>query len=178
MQALFEGRLAEAEQFALKAFETGRLADPDNFLQMFSVQLFAIRREQGRAGEMLPATEAFVAQFPAVPAWRAGLAYLYGELGRTEEARREFEIVAADAFSAIPDDGNWPIAMALLADVCCRLEDTERAAILYEKISPLAGLCVLSVSSSIPTVRWPRPPAAWPAPWSDGMTPSATSRRR
>jgi hypothetical protein len=62
---------------------------------MYSVQLFAIRREQGRLEEMVAATQAFVAQFPAVPAWRAGLAYQYAELGRTEEARREFEVVAA-----------------------------------------------------------------------------------
>jgi class 3 adenylate cyclase len=143
MQALFDGRLVEAEQLAFKAFETGRLADPDNFLQMYSVQLFSVRREQGRLEEMLPATEAFVAQLPAVPAWRAGLAYQYAESGRTDDARREFEILAKDAFGVIPADGNWPIAMALLAEVCCALEDTERAAVLYEKIGPLADLCVV-----------------------------------
>ncbi|TMG02036.1 MAG: hypothetical protein E6I03_07000, partial [Chloroflexi bacterium] len=143
MQALFEGSIADAEPLAFKAFETGRLADPDNFLQMYSVQLFSIRREQGRMEEMLPATQAFVAQLPLVPAWRAGLAYQYAEAGRKEESRREFEVLAADAFSALPADGNWPIAMALLAEVCCALEDTERAAILYEKISPLSELCVV-----------------------------------
>ncbi|TMB68783.1 MAG: hypothetical protein E6J43_05610, partial [Chloroflexi bacterium] len=143
MQALFAGSIADAEPLAFKAFETGRLADPDNFLQMYSVQLFAIRREQGRVEEMLPATQAFVAQLPLVPAWRAGLAYQYAEAGRKEEAGREFEVLAADAFSALPKDGNWPIAMALLAEVCCALEDTERAAILYEKISPLSELCVV-----------------------------------
>jgi len=143
MQALFDGRLLEAEQLAFKAFETGRRADPDNFLQMYSVQLFSIRREQGHLAEMLPATEAFVAQLPAVPAWRAGLAYQYAEVGRTEDARREFEILAKDAFDVIPADGNWPIAMALLAEICCALEDSDRAAVLYEKISPLADLCVV-----------------------------------
>jgi hypothetical protein len=143
MQALFEGRLGEAEQLALKAFETGRLADPDNFLQMYSVQVFAIRREQGRLEEMVPATQAFVANLPAVPAWRAGLAYQYAEVGRIDEASGEFEVLAADGFSAIPADGNWPIAMALLAETCCSLGDTERAAILYESISPLAELCVV-----------------------------------
>lgn len=143
MLALFEGRLAESETLAQQAFEVGRTADPDNSIQMYSVQLFAIRREQGRVDEMVGATKALVEQYPAIPAWRTGLAFLYTEVGQMEEARREFETLARDNFAAIPADGNWPVAMVLLADICYALGDKERAEVLYDKIAPHSGRCTV-----------------------------------
>jgi tetratricopeptide (TPR) repeat protein len=65
------------------------------------------------------------------------------EMGREEEAREQLEIIAADNFSALPRDGNWPIAMALLSEVCAFLGDTERAEILYEALRPWEDFCIM-----------------------------------
>ena len=44
--------------------------------------------------------------------------------------------MAADGFVGIPQDGDWMIAIALLADSCTELGDAERAARLYEVLLP------------------------------------------
>jgi hypothetical protein len=80
-----------------------------------------------------------VEQYPDIPSWRCGLAMLYAQLGRLEEARQEFERVAVDDFAGLPRDLFWLIGMALLADVCCALGDRARAGVLYDLLLPYAG---------------------------------------
>jgi len=91
---------------------------------------------------MEPVARGLVQQFPAIPAWRSGLAILHADLGRENEAREEFDLLAEDDFAAFPRDGNWPISMALLAEVCAFLGDSERAAQLYEHLRPWERLCI------------------------------------
>ena len=112
-------------------------------MQMYGAQIFALRREQGRLGEMEAGIKGFAQMYPAVPAWRTALALLNAELGRQEEARTEFEVLAADDFAQLPRDGNWPVAMALLSEVCAFLGDKERAQFLYEALIPWEDLCIL-----------------------------------
>ena len=81
-----------------------------------------------------------------MPAYRAGLALVYKELGRREEARAVFDELADDSFASLPDDGNQPLALVQLADVCCYLDDELRAAVLYEKLLPLADHCVAAAA--------------------------------
>lgn len=38
----------------------------------------------------------------------------------------------------MPRDTNWTAAVALLAEICARLEDAERAAVLYDLLLPHA----------------------------------------
>jgi class 3 adenylate cyclase len=78
-----------------------------------------------------------------IPAWRTAIALLLADLGREKEAREEFEMLAADNFSLLPRDAQWPIAMALLVEVCGFLGDSERAAQLYEHLRPLERLCIV-----------------------------------
>jgi predicted ATPase/class 3 adenylate cyclase len=141
MQALVAGRMQEAEIQAAQAFQTGRTAQPDNAAIMFAAQTMAIRREQGRASEIIGAIRAAVAQFPLIPAYRAALALNLVESGEIDEAKREFENVATDDFSGVPRDGNWPVAMVLLADTCAALGDKAQAAVLYEMIAPYSDKC-------------------------------------
>jgi tetratricopeptide (TPR) repeat protein len=77
-----------------------------------------------------------VAANPQLPAWRAALATLLCEAGGHDEARHEFELLAADGFTGIPQDGDWMIAITLLADSCTELGDAERAARLYALLLP------------------------------------------
>jgi class 3 adenylate cyclase len=99
---------------------------------------FALRRDQGRLEGVDESFRQFVDQYPAVPGWRAGLAVLYMELDQREDARREFEMLAAEDFKVIPLDANWVVAMALLSEVAHYLGDVPRAAWLYEHLLPYA----------------------------------------
>jgi hypothetical protein len=56
-----------------------------------------------------------------------------------DEARAEFEDLAAGHFAAIPRDGNRLLLLGLLAEVCCALNDAERAAELLKELRPAEG---------------------------------------
>jgi class 3 adenylate cyclase len=139
MKELLGGHFENVERLLARfSPETARHGLEPNTLQAFGVVTFALRRDQGRAGEVEETFRSFVEQYPAVPAWRTGLAVLYTEMERREDARREFELLAANDFEAIPMDANWVVSVALLAEVAAYLEDVPRAAWLYERLLPYA----------------------------------------
>src|SRR5262249_58971696 len=70
MLALFEGRFEAAEASIYEAFEQGRLAQSANAQQAFDLQMYALRREQGRLGDVLDRVERAVDEYPAYPVWR------------------------------------------------------------------------------------------------------------
>jgi tetratricopeptide (TPR) repeat protein len=143
MRALLAGALDRADRLAAEALAAGAPAEAVTASQYYAIQILAIRREQGRMGELEQATRQAVAENPSRPAWRAALANMLCEEGRLEEAREEFERLAAHNFEDVPKDLDWMIAMTLLSDVCADLGDAERAALLYERLEPYADLNVV-----------------------------------
>jgi predicted ATPase len=143
MLALLDGRLEEAESLAVHALAAGARAESVTASQYYGVQLLAIRQEQGRMGELEQPAREFVKAYPTVPAWRAGLARLLLEVGETENARRELDVLAAYEFEDIPRDGNWMVAMTLLGELCAGLGDSERAARLYGLLLPFRDVNVV-----------------------------------
>jgi class 3 adenylate cyclase len=143
MFALTEGRLEDAERLAQSALVLGQRGQPDTALQMFSAQLFAIRREQRRLAELEAGIVAMVQAYPAIPAWRTALAFNYIERGMRDDAHREFEVLAKAGFAPTPEDGNWPLARALLTAVASSLGEAARAAELYEQLLPAGGRIVM-----------------------------------
>ncbi len=143
MRALLAGELELADRLTGEALAAGAPAEAVTASQYHSIQLLAIRRDQGRMGELERAARQLVADNPGRPAWRAALANLLCEEGRLSEAQEEFERLAAHDFEDVPKDLDWMIAMTLLSDVCADLEDAERAARLYAKLEPYAAVNVV-----------------------------------
>jgi tetratricopeptide (TPR) repeat protein len=143
MRALLAGSLDRADQLAAKALAAGGPAEAVTATQYYTIQLLAIRREQGRMGELEQAAHRLVADNPGRPAWRAALANLLCEEGRLAEAEEEFERLAAGDFEDVPRDLDWIIAMTLLSDVCADLGDAPRAALLYAMLEPYADVNVV-----------------------------------
>jgi DNA-binding SARP family transcriptional activator len=143
MLGLLSGALDRADQLASEALAAGAPAEAATVMQYYSIQLLAIRREQGRMGELEQATRRLVAEHPGRPAWRAALADLLCEEGRLAEAQAEFERLAAADFDDIPRDLDWMIAMTLLSDVCADLGDAARAKLLYARLEPYADVNVV-----------------------------------
>jgi hypothetical protein len=91
-----------------------------------------------------------VEQWPS-PVWRCGLAYLYAELGRTEEARAQIDILAGDGFDDLPTDGAWLISVGCLIWACAVVGDGERAARLYDLLVPYRDSFVTVPSVALST---------------------------
>ncbi len=136
---LARGRFAEAEAAAERAHAFGAADNTPFDAGVYGLQMFALRREQGRLGEVAPVLELVASRQVEQPLWRPGLAALYSDLDMLDEARREFEALAADGFASVPRDSVWPACATFLAEVCLRLGDVERAALLYDELTPYSG---------------------------------------
>jgi class 3 adenylate cyclase len=141
MRATLEGRFADAELFVNEAFDLGQLTRGSAAIGMMGAQLGILRREQGRVQEF----EAIVAAATGevdLP-WRVARVLADLDAGRELRARREFDEIAAEQFADVPDDVFRSITLALLAEVCWRLDDAERAKSLYALLQPHRDQLVL-----------------------------------
>jgi predicted ATPase len=144
MRATMDGRFDEAERLAEEARRGGERAQEPLSEQLHALQLAVLRRHQGRVEEMIPAVRQMAERYPAIRAWRLALVSFLADTGRVEDTRAEFERLAAHDFEDIPLDLQWLTALTRIADACAHLGDTERAAILHEKLRPFAGQAVVA----------------------------------
>ena len=138
------GRIEEAERHANEALAMGQSAGIETALQMFGVFEISRRRLVGGIEEMRPLTEAMVEQYPRVPAWRTGLAYISAELDDMDAAAEQLAILAANDFAGLPVDGNWPVGIALCAYAATRIGDEGLCADIVGRMAVLDGwsICV------------------------------------
>jgi class 3 adenylate cyclase len=145
MRELMGGRFENVESLLAKfSPETAKHGLEPNTLQAYGVVNFELRRDRGQLEGVEETLRGFVEQYPAVPGWRAGLAVLYMELDREEDARREFELLAENDFAAIPEDANWVVSLALISEVAAYLNDVPRAAWLYDRLLPYARMNIIT----------------------------------
>ena len=144
MRALLEGRLEEAEVLAQRALEIGSRAQGEMAVQFWATQLLTLREHQGRLPEFEPAIRAYAEQFPTTLAVRAALAGILAEMGKKDEARAEFDLVASNGFRDIPADATWLLTLSFLARTAAALGDVERSAILYDLFAPYTDRTVVT----------------------------------
>src|SRR3977135_3067624 len=118
MRGLMQGRFTESEHLAQEALATGQRLQTENAAGVFGLQMFTLCREQGCLKELEPIVRYFVQQHSVAAAWRPWLGLIYSELGRTEEARAEFEHLAQCDFTDLPHDAPWMACLTYLVDVC------------------------------------------------------------
>lgn len=106
----------------------------------FSFQVFSIRKAQGRLDEIQDAAERVIAQSGDSQLWLPGQALLHVELGQKDAAREVLKKLGD--LHSLPDDDLREVALIYLAEVCIRLSDTDRCAVLYEALLPYRGLNV------------------------------------
>jgi tetratricopeptide (TPR) repeat protein len=137
--ALFTGRFDEAEELIVRALEIGRHAMSRDATLSSRLQLFLLRREQARSGEIEETIRQSIQEYGARPVFRCALILLLIDLGREDEARAALERLAASAFTDIPVDNEWLFCMSFLADACERLGAADHASVLYDLLLPHAG---------------------------------------
>ncbi|MDG2306833.1 MAG: AAA family ATPase [Candidatus Binatia bacterium] len=145
MRRCMRGDFQGAEGRVLETFAAAdRWPGEKNLVQFAGIQLYVVRREQRRLGELEPIVRGVAAQFPRVPTWRAVLALLLVETERPEEAAAEIAALGGDGFAGVPRDGNWMVTIAVAAETVAALGDTKRAEVLYDLLAPQAGGVVLA----------------------------------
>ena len=142
--ALLDGRLTEAEELICEARALGERAQSWNAAVTHRLQLYVLRREQGRLGEMQELVRSSVEEYPTYPIFRCALAHLCAELGETIESRNVFEAVVKDGRAALPVDEEWLVSIGWLAETAVALSDARRAAVLYELVLPYADRVAIS----------------------------------
>ncbi len=145
--AINEGRFADAEAWATEALQIGRRVAEDIAVGAYGMQMFCLRREQGRLREALPLLGHFVDTTPKGQIWQPGLALLYAELDMREESRAQFESLPWDRTSTAPRDASTLTIAMFSAEVCVYLRDAARAALLYPMLKGHAGALLVADSA-------------------------------
>ncbi len=138
------GRFDEAERVGLEIQARQHQMGIDDTDGIYGVQMFAIRREQGRLGEVAAIVRLAARLNANDPIWRPGLAVLCAELGMLDEARSEFAAMAPEGFASVPRDSMWPCSLTFLAEVCVAVGDVEQAGFLYSAFEEFRGLTMMA----------------------------------
>ena len=137
--ALAGGRFDEAEQAAERAHAMGESSNIVFDAGVYGLQMFTIRREQGRLAEVLPLMRVLSARHDDQAVWRPGLTVLYAELGMIEESQSLLDALSPGGFASVPRDSVWPACLTFLAEACIVCEDERHAGTLLHELDAYAG---------------------------------------
>jgi class 3 adenylate cyclase len=147
-RALWEGRLGDAErhmQAALDLFPSSRMGGT---FQVYSTQIGALRRLQGRLADVERGVRRGAELLPFVVAYRCHLACFLAEMGHQDDARAVFAEVALGGFAKLRRDGNYLMNLALLCDACLLVGNLEAATLLYDLVRPFEGTCLFFATAT------------------------------
>ena len=136
--ALCAGKLAEAEAAARRSYEWSRLLTGRPASGVYGIQMFGIRREQGRLAELVGAMRTLTGGEHSPSVWRPGFAALLAELGMEDEARHELEQVRRAGFDPLRS-ALWVASLTYLAEASSVVGDSALAALVYPEMAPLSG---------------------------------------
>ncbi len=144
--ALFEGEIERADGLVARALRLGERAQGWSAEVTYGLQLYVLRREQGRLAEVEELVRRAAREHPTYPIWRCVLVHLASELGQRDEAAGALRALVADGAVGLPFDEEWLVSVGLLAEAASTLSDAESAGIIYEQLLPYADRIAVSYS--------------------------------
>jgi DNA-binding SARP family transcriptional activator len=144
LRALLEARFSEAEDLIADARALGERAESWNAVVTYGLQLYLLRREQGRLPEVEELVRRSAEEYPTYPIWRCVLASVAAELGDEVRARHALGAISAHGFASLPFNEEWLVSMALLTEAAVALGDVERASLLYAELLPYCDRVAIS----------------------------------
>jgi tetratricopeptide (TPR) repeat protein len=150
MLATLRGHFADAERLAREGVALAERGQPEVARQVLGSYLGILRETRGPLLEQVATLKTLVERHPTLPIWRANLAHIYAQAGRTTDARHEIELVAAHDFADLPQDLRWLPTVTMLSQACAAIGDRPRAATLYDLLRPHAGRFVVVASGAGP----------------------------
>jgi predicted ATPase/class 3 adenylate cyclase len=152
VRTILAGNLEEGERRAQAGFELGQATGQPEAASYTAIQLFLIRLDQGRLGELEERLTERVAAAPLFRPLRSFLALLLCELDRPDEAMQQYKLLAENDFRGIPRDPAWIMSTAPCAAVCAYLGDRVRAHVLFDLLEPYASQVVFTNGGSLGAV--------------------------
>ncbi len=140
--ALGDGRFEQAEEMTRRSEEAGRLLTGRDASGTYGIQMFSLRREQGRLAELAPVIRVLAGDGRDRGSWRPGFASLLAELGMEAEARRELDLIAAGGLDPFRES-LWLASLTYMTDACGALRHREIAELVYPELEPLSGTNVM-----------------------------------
>jgi DNA-binding SARP family transcriptional activator len=147
--AVLEGRFAEAETLISRTRDLGERALSWSAAVSYGLQLYVLRRQQGRVSEVEELVRRSAEQFPTYRIWHCALVQTATDLGEIAEARTAFDALAAEGFTSLPFDETWLTGVGMLAETARALGHTQGASVLYERLLPYGdhvAICYPDVS--------------------------------
>jgi DNA-binding CsgD family transcriptional regulator len=139
--AVCTGRLDQAEVMARRSYDWNDRLTGRDVSGTYGIQMFTIRREQGRLAELAPVVRILAGEGRAGP-WQPGLVALLAELGMATEARRELARIAAEGIDQFRES-LWLAALTYLTDACTAVGDKTIASLVYRELEQQAGANVM-----------------------------------
>jgi DNA-binding CsgD family transcriptional regulator len=140
--ALCDGDLGQAEELARRSHEWSRLLTGRDASGVYGIQMFSVRREQGRLAELAPVIRILAAQPDRTGPWLPGLAALLAELGMESDARHALDQVVSEGLDQFRES-LWLASLTYLTDACAALRDEATAALVYTRLEPFATTNVM-----------------------------------
>jgi hypothetical protein len=134
--ALLTGPLQQTERLVEAARDLGERTQGWNATVTHRLQLYALRREQGRLSEIEDLVRRSAAEFPTYPIVRCVQTHVLAELGADDEARTALDALTGGGCAALPFDEEWLVSTCLLADAAVVLAAPEASTALYELLAP------------------------------------------
>jgi DNA-binding winged helix-turn-helix (wHTH) protein len=142
-RALLAGRVAEAERAAHASFELGQRIGSPNALLALAGQLFGVRREQGRLGELVPTLDEVGSAHPELPVFLAGRAAVLAAADSPKRARAALDAVLRNGLDDFPRDQNWIATLGTLAPAVATLGSEAQVRLLLGLLEPHADLMIV-----------------------------------
>ena len=131
---LVEGRVAESAAVGSEALNLGALGGDLSYQLTRTLHRYGVFYEQLKL-EMLEDEVRHLAEtLRPGSMWFCALANLCSQIGKEAEARNLFDSLATQNFSAVSPDFGWAVSLHHLAELCVRLQDAKRAAVLYRQL--------------------------------------------
>jgi hypothetical protein len=137
--AVLDGHLGDADTLSVEAADVQRSRETNGAGRAGAVTRIALRREDDRLGELIPAL-ASDGTSPPPSAATAALAFALMETGQRDDAAILLHSAGRAGFGDIPDDLDWPLAVALWSEVAARTGDRRAAAELHDILLPHDGI--------------------------------------
>ncbi|HXV37691.1 MAG TPA: hypothetical protein VEC18_11110, partial [Myxococcota bacterium] len=135
---LFQGKIAEAARVGREALDLGALGGDPYYQITRTLHRYGVFYEQQKLERLEDEIRHLAETHRPGSMWFCALANLCSLIGKTDEARNLFEALALGSFASVSQDFGWPTSMYHLSDLCVRLGDAKRAALLYEQLLPHA----------------------------------------
>jgi tetratricopeptide (TPR) repeat protein len=137
------GRLRHAELIAEDAYKLGQRLQQTDAPGTYILQLFVLRYQQGRLGDVADKVESPISYPSARYSWYALMAIYLAETGRCEDALEVIERLAKHGFETIPRDPFWLSSIAFLADAATRCGARGPMQTLATLLEPFADQAVV-----------------------------------